>query len=50
MAEERDKLLIKIGQSFEANASGRLAVGTVILLFFLVSLLVVLGFGGAILG
>jgi hypothetical protein len=26
MSDEKEKLLIKIGQSFEANATGRLAI------------------------
>ena len=26
MSQEKDKLFIKVGQSFEANATGRLAI------------------------
>lgn len=37
MNEERDRLLIKVGQTFEANATGRLAIAVV----FVVACLVV---------
>ena len=37
MPDEHDKLLIKIGQNFEANATGRLAIAVV---FFVVCLII----------
>jgi len=33
MAQEKDKLFIKVGQSFEANATGRLAIVIVFIVF-----------------
>ena len=33
MTEKNDKLLIKIGQNFEANATGRLAIAVVLIVF-----------------
>ncbi|MGD1886851.1 MAG: hypothetical protein ACFB01_06970 [Cohaesibacteraceae bacterium] len=41
MSSQENKLLIKIGKHFEANASGNLAVGAVVLV---VLLLVAVGF------
>lgn len=35
MSEEKEKLLIKVGQSFEANATGRLAIVIVFAVFCL---------------
>ncbi len=33
MSEKQDKLLIRIGQNFEANATGRLAIVVVFAVF-----------------
>lgn len=33
MSEEKEKLVIKIGQNFEANATGRLAIAIVFAVF-----------------
>ena len=35
MSQEKDKLFIKIGQGFEANATGRLAIVIVLIVFCL---------------
>jgi hypothetical protein len=35
MSEEKEKLLIKVGQNFEANATGRLAIVIVFAVFCL---------------
>ena len=35
MSDEKEKLLIKVGQSFEANATGRLAIVIVFAVFCL---------------
>ncbi len=32
MPQEKDKLFIKVGQNFEANATGRLAISIVFIL------------------
>ena len=37
MSAEKEKLMIKIGQSFEANATGRLAILIVFAVFCLVA-------------
>lgn len=38
MSEEKEKLLTKVGQSFEANATGRLAIVIVFAVFCLMVL------------
>lgn len=41
MPQEKDKLFIKVGQSFEANATGRLAV---VIVFIVACLLTISAF------